>query len=208
MHVLGRKTDSDCEFLGWQTNKRSQLPHTVLAVRLLTAAPSSLVSAVHQVKIQKKKARWGFCQFMKKNNNCSLFRSEIKILNSVPLTHRVVCNDKLFYSMTEESFQTKQSNTDWLFLFQWDEKINLHRYRMYYHSRLTWSFFCRAQSQFSSGRTSAPVCRDVKQWQVFWLSNQLTTRLMLTVLLSLVDCCAVAYSASFIPASHNKHVIY
>lgn len=128
VHVLGRKTDSDCEFLGWQTNKRSQLPHTVLAVRLLTAAPSSLVSAVHQVKIQKKKARWGFCQFMKKNNNCSLFCSEIKILNSVPLTHRVVCNDKLFYSMTEESFQTKQSNTDWLFLFQWDEKINLHQY--------------------------------------------------------------------------------
>lgn len=48
VHVFGRKNDSDCEFLGWQTNNGSQLPSTVEPVWLLTAAPSSLLSAEHQ----------------------------------------------------------------------------------------------------------------------------------------------------------------
>lgn len=50
VHTFGRIKNKKMltEFLGRQTNNRSQLPHTVQPAWLLTAAPSSLVSATHQ----------------------------------------------------------------------------------------------------------------------------------------------------------------
>lgn len=78
-----------CEFLGWQTNNCSQLAHTVLSVRYWQQLLPLLVSAV----LKWKKPQRCCCYFLsrkKKKAACFPF-SEIKILNSVPLTQQARC---------------------------------------------------------------------------------------------------------------------